>query len=43
MDGRDLGKIRREGYFRGTKANVLRLQFAAIIIFATFGLGAYRM
>jgi len=43
MEGRDLGKLRKEGYFRGTKANVFRYQvFGAMMLFS-FGFGGLRL
>lgn len=39
MEGRDLGKIRKEGYFRGTKANVFRYQFIGITLLVSCGIG----
>jgi hypothetical protein len=29
MEGRDIGKIKKEGYFRGTQANRVRFTFVA--------------
>ena len=43
MEGRDLGKLRKEGYFRGTKANVFRYQFLGITMFVTVLLGGLRL
>jgi len=43
MEGRDIGKIRKEGYFRGTKANVFKYQFIGVTLFLTFGLGFLRL
>ena len=43
MDGKDIGKIRRTGYFRGTKSYATRLQLVAVISLAAFALGAYRV
>jgi len=43
MEGRDLGKIRKEGYLRGTKANVFRYKFVGIAMLATVTFGGLRM
>jgi len=42
MEGRDLGKLRKEGYFRGTKANVFRYQSIGITLLVICGIGALR-
>jgi len=43
MEGRDLGKLRKEGYFRGTKANVFRYQVIGAVMLMTFTLGGLRL
>jgi len=43
MEGRDIGKIKKEGYLRGTKANIFRYQVIAITLITTLGFGALRM
>jgi len=43
MEGRDIGKLRKEGYFRGTKANVFKYKFLGITLFVTLGFGFLRV
>jgi len=40
MEGRDIGKIKREGYLRGTQAYNVRLAFVTVVLAGSFCLGA---
>jgi len=43
MEGRDLGKLKKEGYLRGTKANIFKYKFLGITLLLTCGLGFLRV
>jgi len=43
MEGRDIGKLRKHGYFSGTKANIVRYQIIGLVLFVSFGIGGLRM
>jgi len=43
MEGRDLGKLKKEGYYRGTKANVFKYQFIGITMLIACGIGFFRV
>jgi len=43
MEGRDFGKLKKGGYFTGTKANAFRYQFIGITLFAACAFGALRL
>jgi len=41
MEGRDIGKIKKQGFFRGTQANLIRFAFVGVFFTGSILIGAF--